>query len=305
MQMIETRGIVTGKQSVNAEIIQFPSRDTKKHVYQNMSDAIIATNLEDFGDLYRDRTGLHFPLGKYAADLFDKIELDDSTRVHSVRVASLALHLGNKVMHSSTIGPLDIAAAAILHDVGKAGKREIVEAPRRLTPKELDVMNQHPIDGAKILIEHPISPKVDKKGDLRRKVVAVAVGHHIHKYPKQQEIMQNGLGTMLRYIGKTSATPESRLNKLVSVADIFDAIWFPRAYTATIGGEPKKLPSMDVVIDAVNSELTGGNKKPLPYFMSTMVDASTKELKDIEPQLEAARQIAIGNNIIDLRAIAA
>ncbi|WP_020676791.1 HD domain-containing phosphohydrolase [Geopsychrobacter electrodiphilus] len=73
------------------------------------------------------------------------------TAGHSERVAVLALKLGRQM--GLSVPELDnLHRGALLHDIGKIGcPTAILDKPGALTPEEVEILKQHPAQGAKIL----------------------------------------------------------------------------------------------------------------------------------------------------------
>ncbi len=99
--------------------------------------------------------------------------------------------------------------AGLLHDVGKVRiPIEVLTKPGKLTPEERALMNQHPADGARIILE------TNQPLDL---AAIVAYEHHI---------MINGGG----YPTMRFARDCHHASKLVHVCDVFDALRTRRPY---------------------------------------------------------------------------
>ena len=135
-------------------------------------------------------------------------EFDQYTTTHSMNVAVLAMALAEYM----GLAPSDVRSfgiAGLLHDVGKVRiPIEILTKPGKLTPDERVLMNQHPADGARIILE------TDQPLDL---AAIVAYEHHI---------MLNGGGyPTLRF-----ARDCHHASKLVHVCDVFDALRTRRPY---------------------------------------------------------------------------
>ena len=82
-------------------------------------------------------------------------EKDPYTRGHSERVNRLALILG-KHLELSDSEMHDLHVTSLLHDIGKIGIDDrILRKPASLTDEEFEVMKQHPVRGAKILVGVP------------------------------------------------------------------------------------------------------------------------------------------------------
>jgi HD-GYP domain-containing protein (c-di-GMP phosphodiesterase class II) len=104
---------------------------------------------------------------------------DYSTVIHSVNVMALTLsycfYSGLPLRDTKRLG-----LSALLHDVGKAGiPSEILQAPRKLSPEEFEVMKGHPGIGERMIRE------INRLGED----IAVAASQHHEKldgsgYPK-------------------------------------------------------------------------------------------------------------------------
>jgi putative nucleotidyltransferase with HDIG domain len=135
-------------------------------------------------------------------------EFDQYTTTHALNVAVLAMglaeHLGLSTREVRAYG-----VAGLLHDLGKVKVPvEIVQKPGALTPEERAIMCQHPVDGARLILES------DNRLDLS---AAVAFEHHI---------MIDGGG----YPSRRSRRDCHHASMLVHVCDVFDALRTHRPY---------------------------------------------------------------------------
>ncbi len=135
---------------------------------------------------------------------------DEYTTTHSLNVCVLAMGLSEWI----GLGARDVRAfgvAGLLHDIGKVKiPTEVLNKPGRLTPVEREIMNRHPVEGAKIIMTS------EANLDL---AAVVAYEHHI---------MNNGGGyPRLEY-------PRAchQASKLVHVCDVYDALRTNRPYRA-------------------------------------------------------------------------
>lgn len=104
----------------------------------------------------------------------------------------------------------EIAAASVLHDVGKIGVPDgILLKPARLTPEEFEIMKRHTTIGGQLL-EH-LTPS------LFRTARDIALGHHE---------WWNGAGYPAGLSGE--AIPLS--GRIVALCDVFDALTSERPY---------------------------------------------------------------------------
>ena len=92
------------------------------------------------------------------------IELRDAdTRHHSDRAVGLTLNIAQQMGITKPDDLKYLRWGALLHDIGKIGiPDEILNKPESLTPKEREIVNQHPILGAKLLsrIDY-LQPSID------------------------------------------------------------------------------------------------------------------------------------------------
>jgi putative nucleotidyltransferase with HDIG domain len=142
--------------------------------------------------------------------LLDLRRYDEYTTTHSLNVCVLSMGLAEWV----GLGARDIRAfgvAGLLHDIGKVKvPTEILNKAGRLTPEEREIMNTHPVEGARIIMES------EENLDL---AAVVAYEHHI---------MQNGGG----YPKLDYPRDCHQASKLVNVCDVYDALRTNRPYRA-------------------------------------------------------------------------
>jgi putative nucleotidyltransferase with HDIG domain len=135
-------------------------------------------------------------------------EFDQYTTTHSLNVAVLAMGLAEQLGCSAA----DVRAygvAGLLHDIGKIKiPLEVLTKPGKLTDEERLIMNRHPVDGARIILES------DEDLDL---AAVVAYEHHI---------MLNGGGYPAMHFGRGCALA----SRLVHVCDVYDALRTRRPY---------------------------------------------------------------------------
>lgn len=135
-------------------------------------------------------------------------QFDQYTTTHSLNVAVLSMALAEFLGLSAT----DVRAfgvAGLLHDLGKVRiPIDVLTKAGKLTPDERVMMNRHPVEGARIILE--------SEQDLDLAAV-VAYEHHI---------MLNGLGyPQVRF---RRACHEA--SNLVHVCDVYDALRTKRPY---------------------------------------------------------------------------
>jgi putative nucleotidyltransferase with HDIG domain len=135
-------------------------------------------------------------------------EFDQYTTTHSLNVSVLAMGLAETV----GCGPKQVRAigvAGLLHDIGKIRiPLDVLTKPGKLSDDERALMNQHPIEGARlIMLSH----------DELDMAAFVAYEHHV--------MLDGGGYPSMRY-GR-ACTLASRL---VHVCDVFDALSTKRPY---------------------------------------------------------------------------
>lgn len=139
--------------------------------------------------------------------LLNMREIDDSTYAHSISVSMICNILAGW-LHMSQEDRVLATSCGLFADIGKTRIPEnILNKPGPLTKTEFETIKRHPIDGYNIL---------DKAG-LHEEVKNAALMHH-----------EKNDGSGYPY-GFTS-DKISRFAKLVTVADIYDAMTSPRAY---------------------------------------------------------------------------
>lgn len=184
-------------------------------------------------------------------------------RGHILRVAYYTQLLVNeiyerklykKIVTKEYVEMLPISAA--IHDVGKLFlPKEIVNAPRKLTKQEYEIMKLH-ISYGNELIKKALESKENEKF---LKLTQDVVTYHHERY--------DGNGYLLRLKGKK--IPLS--GRIVAIADIYDAIKSARTY--------KKALSQEETIEYMKS-VSGKDVDPelLEIFLSDNIQKQIKEM---------------------------
>jgi putative nucleotidyltransferase with HDIG domain len=135
-------------------------------------------------------------------------EFDQYTTAHSLNVSVLSMALAE----SLGFGPKQVRAvgvAGLLHDIGKVRiPLAVLTKPGKLTDEERRIMNQHPVDGARIILG---------SDDEMELAATVAYEHHI---------MLNGGGYPTLHYPRACGTA----SRLVHVCDVYDALCTKRPY---------------------------------------------------------------------------
>lgn len=133
---------------------------------------------------------------------------DEYTTTHSLNVSVLAMAVGEFLTQSAA----DVRAfgmAGLLHDLGKVTiPEDILRKPGKLTPEERAVMNAHPVEGARMILE------TEKHLDL---AAVVAYEHHI--------MLDGGGYPRLQYTRDAHFA-----SRVVHVCDVYDALRTIRPY---------------------------------------------------------------------------
>ncbi|HVH66537.1 MAG TPA: HD domain-containing phosphohydrolase [Gemmatimonadales bacterium] len=175
-------------------------------------------------------------------------EFDQYTTTHSMNVAVLAMalaeHLGLGARDVRTFG-----IAGLLHDIGKVKiPLEVLTKPGRFTDEERALMNQHPVEGARIILR--------SEEDLDLPAV-VAYEHHI--------MLDGGGYPTMRFRRDCH-----RASKLVHVCDVYDALRTHRPYREAWSQQKALLYLQD---------------RAATEFDPEMVTAFVRMMRDWEPQV--------------------
>jgi len=146
------------------------------------------------------------------AQLVNYPDHDTYTVGHSVRVATLAVRVGDQLR----LPPdrlLALSSAALLHDVGKSKiPEEILYKPSRLDRKEIEIIRAHTEIGAEILLEQKGASPLD---------LAAAYGHHLR---------HDGGG----YPERPAWVVRHPLIALLQICDVFEALTAVRPYKSAL-----------------------------------------------------------------------
>ena len=166
---------------------------------------------------------------------------DEYTFKHSVDVATMGMIIGrNFGLNEEELR--DIGVAGLLHDLGKSNiPLEILNKPGKLDDDEFALMKQHSLFGFKILKE---------KGAFSDGIMKGVLQHH-------EKI--NGKGYPMGVTGENI----SRFARILSVADIYDALVTERPYKK---GFPKR-EALEMIF-GMSTEL---DNKAISSFMNSII----------------------------------
>lgn len=129
-------------------------------------------------------------------------EVDQYSTVHSMNVSVLSIGFAEQQGFQGS-DVKRVGESALLHDVGKSLiPEEILQKPGALTDREWEIMQQHPEDGARILL------RSEKDGVLP---AVVAYEHHMYL---------DGSG----YPPRVFPRSPHPVSQLIQICDVFDAL---------------------------------------------------------------------------------
>jgi putative nucleotidyltransferase with HDIG domain len=142
-------------------------------------------------------------------------EFDQYTTTHSMNVSVLAMALGEFLeLGGATVRALGVAG--LLHDLGKVCiPRDILVKPGKLTDAERQVIREHPVVGARMLLASP---------DPMEIAAVVAYEHHI---------MLDGGG----YPPLHDSRGAQYASRLIHICDVYDALRTNRPYRSAWDSE--------------------------------------------------------------------
>lgn len=212
---------------------------------------------------------------------------DEYTFKHSVDVATIAMVLAkHQGLPQNEIR--DIGITGLLHDIGKTQiPPDILNKPGRLSDEEFDIMRKHAIFGYNMIKDRPeFSP-----------AICLGVLQHHEK--------TNGTGYPM------GVTDEKLCSyaKILSVADIYDALVTERPYKAAYSQREAVEMIMSMTRELDFTAMTSFLESAILYPVGTMVELSNGEharvvknlphliLRPIVVGLETGRVYDLGNDL--------
>lgn len=180
----------------------------------------------------------------------------EHTVIHTLATTIFAQELG-EMMHLTAQEKYNLYYGAMLHDIGKiAIPLSILEAPGRLTPKEMDIMKKH-VE----ITDHILTGIVDD--DVRE----IAIRHH-------EKI--DGSGYFRGLKGEQLTKPQ----RIVAVADIISALYGKRSY--------KEAFDIDKIKEIIKSD--ADNNKICPQ----VVGVALRNMNRIIDNFEKKKEVTLG-----------
>jgi putative nucleotidyltransferase with HDIG domain len=181
--------------------------DVLPGIWQGLSDSQ-TIDLDVLGDIISCISRVVSETSSAMLPLAPLKQHDEYTFVHTINVAILSTALAEAIGFDSRAAH-EISIAAMLHDVGKQViPAELLNKDGLFNPEERRIMEQHPVGGARILINTPNIP------DL---ATIVAYEHHVRAdgsgYPKMPRGWKLNLAS-----------------RVVQLTDVFDALRTDRPY---------------------------------------------------------------------------
>lgn len=166
-----------------------------------------------------------------------------------------------------------IAKASVLHDIGKQFVPEaVLNAPRRLTPEEFEIIKKHSVDGYKIIESNFHNYDIDFISYAKE----ITLYHHERwdgkGYPTVKLLKQEGIELEDSQIEQENHDiglvgyniPLSA--QVVSIADVYDALVGKRCYKKQIPHEKAADMIANGECGAFNPELLECFRNVLPHF---------------------------------------
>ncbi len=138
-------------------------------------------------------------------------DYDDYTFTHSINVAILSICLGFQIgLEKSFLETLGLSA--LFHDLGKIDiPKEILNKPGRLTDNEFELIKRHSLNSVRRIV------RLKASVDLKAKILLPPFEHHL-KYD------------LSGYPQTPRKKSISLMGRIITIADVFDAITTARVY---------------------------------------------------------------------------
>jgi len=192
---------------------------------------------------------------------------DEYTFNHSVNVCIYTSFLA-ELFTTSAEDLVHVAQASLLHDVGKVLIADsILYKPGKLSEKEWEVMREHPLVGAKILLEAE---------GVHELAVNVAYGHHLRHDHQGYPVP----------FGEVTLDP---VTELVTVADVYEAVTAKRPYKKPVPSEV----AAKILLDGAGGEFNALCVEAFLRFFGAFPVGTTVELAS------GARGHVLASNPVD------
>ncbi|KDR94738.1 HD-GYP domain, c-di-GMP phosphodiesterase class II (or its inactivated variant) [Peptoclostridium litorale DSM 5388] len=223
---------------------------------ETQNSAQIYKNLDELYDMSKAIVDDLFNQKDIMISMVDIKSMDNYTYSHSVNVAVLSLVIG--IAAQLTKNELyEITMGAMLHDIGKIFvPKEILNKPGKLTDEEFKIIQQHTVKGYEY---------ISQNSSIKATTKIIALQHHLN---------MDGSG----YPSGNKLSQIHKFSRIVSIADIYDALTSDRSYRKAFAPSEAieyimSLASSKLDIDYVKVFV----KKIIPYPVGTIVMLSNGE----------------------------
>ncbi len=196
---------------------------------------------------------------------------DDYTYSHSVNVAILSMCLGKHIgLSKNSLERLGLCG--LLHDIGKVEvPEEILNKPGKLNRDEREEMKKHALNSVRLIV------KIKASRDRKARLLLPPFEHHL-KFD------------LTGYPQTPRKKPVSLFGRILSIADVYDAITSPRVYRPSILSPDRALGMMlkgagkdfDPILIKVFINMLG------VYPIGTLLELDTQELALVKDTQQAA-----------------
>lgn len=253
---IEMRQAETGGADISKPLVKLPEMPANERAhFIEIYEAVkkrrklhmtgISEIVSGFVDVFRQE-------GKPLMVMAALRDTDEYTFTHSTNVCILnmaqAMALGIEGQQLN-----DIGIAAMLHDIGKLFvPEEIIIKKTSLTPEEIEIMRQHPVKGARYLLDAPGVPRL---------AISTAFEHHMkfnfNGYPKVPPGWQQNL-----------------CSQMTNISDVFDALRTRRPYREPVELKDIARIMLNIIGTDLHPVLTRNFLKIISQLMETTPEPS-------------------------------
>lgn len=158
-------------------------------------------------------------------DLSTIRDYDDYTFTHSINVAILSLCLGHRIgLNKVLLARLGLSA--LFHDLGKIDiPKNVLNKPGKLTPDEFAIIQNHSIYSVRRILR--LRASYDRKAGIMLAPFEHHLRYDLGGYPKTPR-----------------KTPISLFGRIITIADVYDAVTAPRIYRESYMSQDKALGLM-------------------------------------------------------------
>lgn len=227
-----------------------------EHIFGHTEDADFTSSSLD---IFKELEAAIFKNDAVAIDVNLIKVSDEYTFKHSVDVAAIAMMIGREYGLSRD-GIHQLGIAGLLHDVGKAKiPNEILNKPGKLTDEEFEIIKNHSLYGFEIL----------KEKNCFSPLILDGVLHHHEK--------MNGTG----YPDCLKDEQISLFSKILSVADIYDALVTKRPYKGPISGRQALEMVLALGEELDNKVIQSFVESVILYPVDSIVELSNGEMAKV------------------------